>query len=95
MTDAGSFLDGFHRVHKGFKDRVYPERVSELGEIRPYDAIALAIRTVSKHLRKEAKKRGVKNQEVGGYSWEALLYSQGLVICRLMFGLLVTHWVSG
>lgn len=64
LADSGTFLDGFSKVHKGFKDRVYPERVSELGEIRPYDAIALAIRTVSKHLRKEAKKRGKKHQEV-------------------------------
>lgn len=52
LVSSGSYLDNFQRVHKGFKDRVFPDEVSDYGEVRPYDNIALAIRSVSKKLQR-------------------------------------------
>lgn len=49
---GGTHIDGFARVHKGFKERVFPEDVSDLGNFRPYDTISLGVKTLSKHLRK-------------------------------------------
>ena len=52
---GGTHIDGFQRVHKGFKDRIFPDDVSDLGNFRPYDTISLSVKTLSKHLRKSNK----------------------------------------
>jgi len=55
MTSCGSYIDGFEKVHKGFKERVFPDDVSDLGSFRPYDTISLSVKTLSKHLRQSNK----------------------------------------
>jgi hypothetical protein len=44
MTDATDFLPaGYNRVIKGFKERLYPSEVSDLGGTRPWDSIRYSL----------------------------------------------------
>jgi hypothetical protein len=44
MTDSKDFLpDGYGRVIKGFKERLYPTEVSQLGGTRPWDSIRFSL----------------------------------------------------
>lgn len=52
MVSVGTHIPGFKKVHKGFKDRVYPDEITSAGGIRPYDTISLGIKTLAKYLRK-------------------------------------------
>lgn len=44
LTDVKDFLpEGYNRVIKGFKERLYPSDVSELGGTRPWDSIRYSL----------------------------------------------------
>ncbi|KAF8330366.1 Alpha/Beta hydrolase protein [Cantharellus anzutake] len=52
MVPVGMHVHLFNKVHKGFKERVFPEDVSELGNFRPYDTILAGTKALAKWLRK-------------------------------------------
>ncbi|KAF8316060.1 alpha/beta-hydrolase [Clavulina sp. PMI_390] len=51
MVSVGSSIPGFKKVHKGFRERVYPEDLSKTGGIRPYDTMQLGIRRLARWLK--------------------------------------------
>ncbi|KAF8323587.1 Alpha/Beta hydrolase protein [Cantharellus anzutake] len=53
MVPVGTHVNLFSKVHKGFKERVFPEDVSKLGSFRPYDTILAGTKALAKWLRKK------------------------------------------
>jgi hypothetical protein len=83
LYHIGPFIDGFSKVHKGFKDRLFPKDVSPPGSRRAYDNIALAVKTLAKWLRKQRPEGTEINVWVTGHSLgcatASLVYSRFLM----------------
>lgn len=58
LEDAQDFLPGYGRVIKGFKERIYPTEVSNLGATRPWDTIRYALCKVSEKLARARADEG-------------------------------------
>lgn len=43
LADVGDFLPGYSKAIRGFKERLYPSQVSDLGGTRPYDSIRYSL----------------------------------------------------
>ncbi|KAF8308281.1 alpha/beta-hydrolase [Clavulina sp. PMI_390] len=51
MINVGSNIPGFKKVHKGFRECVYPEDVTLTGGVRPYDTILSGVKALAKWLK--------------------------------------------
>lgn len=58
LEDAQDFLPGYGRAIKGFKERIYPTEVSNLGATRPWDTIRYALCKVSEKLARARADEG-------------------------------------
>jgi hypothetical protein len=59
MTDAKGFLpEGYSRVIKGFKERLFPSGVSDLGRTRPWDSIRYSLCKAAETLSKKRDLEG-------------------------------------
>ena len=53
LVPVGTSINRFSKVHKGFKERVFPTNVSSMGNFRPYDTILAGVKALAKWLRKK------------------------------------------
>ena len=52
LVDIGTSVNKFNKFHKGFKERVFPDNVSSMGNFRPYDTILAGVKALAKWLKK-------------------------------------------
>jgi len=50
QVDAGPWLEGFGKVHMGFKNRIFPENADNMDDIKPYESIVNGVRELAQHL---------------------------------------------
>lgn len=84
MSNVGSHIPGFRKVHKGFKDRVYPDDVSSTGGVRPYDTISAGVKALSKWLRQNNGVPGKPKINVWFTGHSLGCATASLVYCRAL-----------
>ena len=53
--DNKDYIDGFQKVHKGFKDRVFPDNTRQTQKKRPYNTISQSVKALVAELRPRLK----------------------------------------
>ncbi|KAF8323287.1 alpha/beta-hydrolase [Clavulina sp. PMI_390] len=84
MVSVGSSIPGFKKVHKGFRDRVYPEDVTKTGGVRPYDTILAGVKALAKWLRQNNGLPGRPKINIWTTGHSLGCATASLVYCRFL-----------